>query len=79
MLVVGWQVTAGFAHHCPALVRECEAVVAKMENNPRTDKAQVAAARQGCAEAMKLHVAGEHADSIMKVGEAIAQAGKAAK
>jgi hypothetical protein len=79
MLVVGWQVPSALAIHCPALVKECEALVAKLENRPSADKAQLAAAKQGCAEAMKLHDAGNHTDSLIKVGEGITQAGKAAK
>ena len=79
VLVTGWYVTSALAIHCPALVKECEVVVAKVENRPSADKAMVAAAKQGCAEAMKLHEAGSHADSLIKVGEAIAQAGKATK
>ena len=79
MLIIGLHIPAALAFHCPALVKECEALVAKVENRPSADKAQAAAAKQGCAEAMKLHEAGNHTDSIIKAGEAIAQAGKAAK
>jgi hypothetical protein len=77
--VTGWSLSSALAIHCPVLVKECEVVVAKVENRPSADKAMVAAARQGCAEAMKLHEAGSHADSLIKVGEAISQAGKATK
>lgn len=79
LFIVGLQVSSVLAFHCPALVKECEALVGKMENSPRADKAQVTKAKQGCADAKKLHDEGSHADSVIKVGEAIAQAGKSAR
>jgi len=60
-------------------VRECRAVVVKMEQRADTDKAIVAEAKKGCEEALKLHEAGDHKGSQSKVGEAIALTGKALK
>jgi hypothetical protein len=68
-----------FAYHCPALVKECQAtadVVAKREGS---DKAAVGKAQKACDEAMKLHQEGKHKESMVKAGEAIADASKALK
>lgn len=78
-LILSLQVSSVFAFHCPLLVKECNAVVAKMEKKSGTDKTVVTQAKQGCAEALQLHKAGKHADSVIKAGEAIAMAGKSAK
>ncbi|GIX49746.1 MAG: hypothetical protein KatS3mg131_3957 [Candidatus Tectimicrobiota bacterium] len=67
------------AYHCPRLVSECNALVAKLEKNAQADQAMVAQAKQGCAEAQQLHDTGSHADAVIAAGEAIALAGKAVK
>jgi hypothetical protein len=51
-------------------------IVAKREG---TDKAAVEAARKGCDEALKLHEQGNHKESMVKVGEAIAGVSRAPK
>jgi len=79
VLVAGLYISSALAMHCPALVKECEALVGKLETSPKADKAQVAKAKQGCADAMQLHTEGNHADSVIKAGEAITLAGKAVK
>jgi hypothetical protein len=79
VFVLGLHVSSVLAYHCPLLVKECNALVAKMQKNPITDKKLVAQAKQGCADALRLHSAGKHADAVIKAGKAIAMAGKSAK
>jgi hypothetical protein len=70
---------SALAFHCPALVKECKAtadIVAKREGS---DKAAVEKARTGCDEAMKLHAEGTHKESMVRVGEAIADVSRALK
>ncbi|MFQ5520115.1 MAG: hypothetical protein ACE5FK_01855 [Candidatus Methylomirabilia bacterium] len=67
------------AYHCPLLVRECNVLVGKMEKRGDTDKMTVAEAKRGCAEALRLHEAGKHKESVIKAGLAIALAGSAVK
>jgi len=78
-VVLGLSAPVAFAFHCPNLVKECRAVVAKMEQRADADKAMVAEAKKGCEEALKLHEAGNHKGAQTKVGEAIALTGKALK
>ncbi|MFQ5937057.1 MAG: hypothetical protein ACE5LB_11695 [Acidiferrobacterales bacterium] len=78
-LVLGVNVTPVQAYHCPLLAKECQALVAKMEKRGNADKAKVAKAKQGCDEALRLHEAGKHKDSVIKAGQAISLAGEAAK
>lgn len=67
------------AWHCPALVKECQALVAKTEKREGVDAGKVAQAKKGCDEALKLHEGGKHKAAVIKAGEAISMAGKAAK
>ena len=67
------------AFHCPLLVKECRALVAKMEKREGADQGKVAEARAGCEEALKLHEAGNHKGAIVRAGQAITTAGEAAK
>jgi hypothetical protein len=71
--------TAVLAFHCPKLVAECQAVVAKAETRAGTDMSKLAEAKQGCADALTLHEQGKHRDAIIKAGESIALAGEATK
>ena len=79
VVFLGLQASVVLAYHCPVLVKECNALVAKVEKNPKADKDDVAEAKKGCAEAQKLHEAGKHADSVIRAGEAIVSAGEAVK
>lgn len=67
------------AYHCPALVKECRATADIVAKRDGSDKAALAMARKGCEEAMKLHQAGKHTESMIRVGEAIAEVSKALK
>lgn len=78
-LILGLNAPAVQAFHCPLLVKECQALVGKMEKRADTDKAKVAQAKQGCEHALKLHEAGKHKASVIKAGEAISLAGEAVK
>lgn len=78
-LTLGLNAPAVLAFHCPLLVKECTASAEKLEKRADTDKAAVAAAKKGCAEAMELHTAGKHKESMIKAGESIAAAAKAIK
>lgn len=78
-LVFGVSATSALAYHCPKLVAECQAVVAKVEKRDGSDMAMVAEAKQGCQQALTLHEQGDHKGSVIKAGEAIALAGEAAK
>ena len=78
-LVLALGTTAALAFHCPKLVAECQAVVAKAQARTGTDMAKLAEAKQGCEDALKLHEQGKHRDSVIKAGESIALAGEATK
>lgn len=78
-LILGLSAAPVQAFHCPKLVNECRALVAKMEKRAGIDKMKVAKAKQGCEDALKLHEAGKHKASVIKAGEAISLAGEAAK
>lgn len=78
-VILGLSASTAFAIHCPLLVKECEALVAKVEKSEGADKAMAADAKKGCAEAKKLHDGGKHKDAVIKAGEAISMAGKAQK
>jgi hypothetical protein len=67
------------AFHCPALVKECRSTADIVAKRDGTDKATVEAARKGCDEALKLHEQGKHKESMIKVGEAIAEVSRALK
>ena len=77
--LVGLMLTTGLAYDCPALVQECNTLVSRLEKRDNADQAKVAQAKAMCAEAQKLHEGSQHADSVIKAGEAIALAGQAAK
>jgi hypothetical protein len=68
-----------FAYHCPPLVKECQTTADIVAKQPGSDKAAVDKARKGCDEAMKLHEDGKHKESMVRVGEAIADVSKALK
>jgi hypothetical protein len=67
------------AYHCPLLVKECRALVEKLEKKGKSDAMTLAKAKQGCEDAQKLHEAGKHKDSVIKAGEAISLAGESVK
>lgn len=71
--------TPAFAYHCPALVKECQATADIAAKRDGTDKDALAKARKGCDEAMKLHQEGKHKESMVKVGEAIADVSRTLK
>ena len=71
--------TLASAYHCPALVKECHATADIVAKRDGTDKDALAKARKGCDEAMKLHGEGQHKESMVKVGEAIADVSRALK
>ncbi len=77
--VLGLQVSSVLAYRCPVLAKDCEAVVGKLQKRENTDKGKLATAMKMCAEALQLHEGKQHADSVIKAGEAIALAGQAAK
>jgi hypothetical protein len=77
--ILGLNAPVVLAYHCPNLVKECEALVAKMEKRKGSDQTKVAEAKAGCEEALKLHQAGKHKESIIEAGEAITAAGESAK
>ncbi len=79
VFILGLNAPVVFAYHCPKLVKECEALVAKLEKRKGTDQEKLAEAKAGCAEALKLHEAGKHKESVIKVGEAIEEAGESVK
>lgn len=78
-LVLGLGAAPVQAFHCPKLVQECQALVAKMEQRDGADMSKVAQAKQGCADAQALHEQGNHKASVIKAGESISLAGEAAK
>ncbi len=80
-LVIGLGAFGAPAHawDCPALVKECQALVAKTEKREGVDAGKLAQAKQGCADALKLHEGGKHKAAVIKAGEAISMAGEAAK
>lgn len=67
------------AAHCPLLVKECRALVGKLEKKGKSDGMTLAKAKQGCEDAQKLHEAGKHKDSVIKAGQAITLAGESLK
>lgn len=77
--ILGLTASPVHAFHCPVLVKECRALVAKAEQRADTNKKKLAKASQGCEEALRLHKAGKHKASIIKAGQAITLAGKATK
>ncbi|MFQ5658191.1 MAG: hypothetical protein ACE5G5_11660 [Candidatus Methylomirabilales bacterium] len=79
VLLLGLNVPFVLAYRCPKLVEECRALVTKLEKRRGVDQAKVAEAKEGCEEALRLHKAGQHKESVIKAGEAIAQAGHAVK
>jgi hypothetical protein len=58
---------------CPQLVKDCTAL------SRGGDAGKLAHAREHCQKAQALHEQGKHADSVISAGEAIEEAGKAAK
>jgi hypothetical protein len=79
VLILGLNAPVAIAYHCPKLVKECRALVAKMEKRKGGDQAKVAEAKAGCEEALRLHEAGKHKESVIKAGEAITAAGQSVK
>jgi type IV secretory pathway VirB6-like protein len=71
--------TPAYAFYCPVLVKECLTTVDKVAKKDGTDKKKLDQAKKGCDEAQKLHEGGKHKASVVKAGESIALAGKAAK
>jgi hypothetical protein len=63
---------------CPQLVKDCTALIAKVESRGG-DAGKLAHAREHCQRAQALHEQGKHADSVITAGDAIQEAGKAAK
>jgi hypothetical protein len=61
------------AFHCPALVKECQTTADIIAKRPGSDMAMVEKGRKGCEEALKLHQAGKHTESMVRVGQAIAE------
>ena len=61
------------AFHCPALVKECETTADIIAKRPGSNMAMVDKGRKGCEEALALHKAGKHKESMVKVGQAIAE------
>jgi hypothetical protein len=78
-VVLGISGLSAWAYHCPVLVKECEAVVVKLDKRPDAKKDILAQAKKMCTEAAKLHDDEQHADSMIKAGEAIALASRAVK
>jgi hypothetical protein len=68
-----------YAFHCPALIKECLSTVDIISKRPGSDMQKLAHAKEGCEQAQSLHNAGKHKEAIITAGEAIAEAGKAAK
>jgi hypothetical protein len=71
-LVVGLVVALGapaYAFKCPTLIKQANAEMANMDQN--SDK--VKKAKELVEEADKLHKAGNHADSVKKAEEALAE------
>lgn len=79
VLILSVTPSVGLAYHCPKLVAECGALVAKMEKRMDTNRMTAAGAKKGCEEALRLHKAGKHKEAIIKAGEAISLAGSAVK
>jgi hypothetical protein len=77
--LVGLTVSMVLAFDCPALVQECNTLVSRLEKRDNADQSKVAQAKAMCAEAQKLHEGNQHADSVIKAGEAITLAGQAVK
>ena len=67
------------AYHCPALIKECQTTADLVSKRDGSDKAAVEKARKGCDEAMTLHQQGKHKESMVRAGEAIAEASQALK
>ena len=63
---------------CPQLVKDCTALIAKVESRGGNAE-KLANAKAHCQRAQTLHEQGKHADSVIAAGEAIEEAGKAAK
>ncbi len=76
-LVLGLNAAPVHAFHCPLLVKECLALVAKMDSRADTNKKKLAKAKQGCEEALSHHEAGQHKSAVLTAGKAIIRAGKA--
>ncbi len=76
-LVLGLNAAPVHAFHCPLLVKECLALVAKMDRRADTNKKKLAKAKQGCEEALSRHEAGQHKPAVLTAGKAIIRAGKA--
>ena len=71
-LVAALVLTVGvpaYAFKCPSLIRQANEQMAKMD--PNSDK--VKKAKELVDEADKLHKAGNHADSVKKAEEALAE------
>lgn len=75
--LVGFNASLALAWTCPKLVEDCNTLVSKVEKRAGADKAKLAEAKAGCEEALNLHKAGKHKESVIKAGEAITSAGQA--
>jgi hypothetical protein len=67
------------AYRCPVLVKECRATADIVAAREGTDKAAVEEARKRCDEALRLHETGQHKESQIEAGEAIADVSRALK
>ena len=63
---------------CPQLVKDCQALIAKVEKKGG-NASKVGDAKRHCAEAQSLHEQGKHVDSVIAAGKAIEEAGEALK
>jgi hypothetical protein len=63
---------------CPQLVKDCTALIAKVEGRGG-GAGMLAHAKEHCQKAQSLHDQGKHAESVISAGKAIEEAGKAAK
>ncbi len=59
-------------------MKDCTALIAKVESRGG-DAGKLAHAREHCQKAQALHEQGKHADAVISAGDAIEEAGKAAK
>jgi len=66
------------AFRCPQLVKDCTALIAKVEGRGG-DAGRLAHAKEHCQKAQALHEQKKHADAVISAGEAIKEVGMAAK
>ena len=66
------------AFHCPVLVKECLALVGKLESRADTEKDKLSKAKRACQAAQELHEDDKHKGAVAEVSWGISMAGKAA-